>query len=164
MKCDFKLFVRVAMLTALACILTMFPQIPTPTGGYVHFGDSIIYVSAAFLGPVCGAVIGSIGHSLADLLSGHMIFAVATFFIKGIMGYAIGKILYGNFSKVRFIIAGIVSLAIVTFGYFFAEIPMFDVETAAFTFISSPIQWLMSVIASMVFIPAVNKIRTSIGL
>lgn len=152
------------MLTALACILTMFPQIPTVTGGYVHFGDSIIYAAAAFLGPVSGAVVGAFGHSLADLLSGHIIFAIATFIIKGIMGFAIGKILYGNFNKVRFIIAGIVSLVIVTFGYFFAEIPMFDVETAAFTFISSPIQWLMSVAASAVFIPIVNKIKTSIDL
>ena len=52
---DFKTFVRCGMLTALACVLTMVPQIPTGTGGYVHFGDSIIYVASAFLGPICGS-------------------------------------------------------------------------------------------------------------
>lgn len=161
---NLKSFVRVAMLTALACVLTMFPQIPTGTGGYVHFGDSIIYVAAAFMGPLAGAIVGAVGHSLADLLSGYVIFAVATFVIKGVMGFAIGKILYGSFSKVRFLIAGVVSLAIVTLGYFFAEIPMFGVSTASIVFISSPVQWLMSVVASAVFIPVISKVRTKIGM
>ena len=94
---DFKTFVRCGMLTALACVLTMVPQIPTGTGGYVHFGDSIIYVASAFLGPICGAVVGAVGHSLADILTGHIIFALPTFIIKGLMGFAIGKLLYKNF-------------------------------------------------------------------
>lgn len=164
MKTNLKTFVRIAMLTALACVLTMFPQIPTGTGGYVHFGDSIIYLAAAFLGPIAGAIVGAVGHSLADLLSGYVIFAIATFIIKGIMGFVIGKILYKKFSVVRFIIAGIVSLAIVTLGYFVAEIPMFGAATAAAVFISSPVQWLMSVVASAVFIPVVNKLKTKINL
>ncbi len=157
-------FVRVGMLTALACVLTMVPQIPTGTGGYVHFGDSIIYVTAAFLGPVAGAFVGAIGHSLADLLSGYVIFAIATFIIKGLMGFVIGKILYKNFRSVRFILATVISLAIVTLGYFIAEIPMFGVETAAVVFISSPAQWLMSVAATAIFIPLINKYKHKIGL
>lgn len=163
-KMPTKDFVRIGMLTALACILTMIPQIPTGTGGYVHFGDSIIYVTAAFLGPVAGAFVGAIGHSLADLISGYVIFSAATFIIKGIMGFTIGKILYGNFKTSRFIIAAAASLFIVTFGYFIAEIPMFGVETAAVALISSPVQWLMSVIASAVFIPLLNKYKSKIEL
>ena len=82
---DFKTFVRCGMLTALACVLTMVPQIPTGTGGYVHFGDSIIYVASAFLGPICGAVVGAVGHSLADILTGHIIFALPTFIIYSLV-------------------------------------------------------------------------------
>mgnify|MGYP000149296723 CR=1 FL=1 len=44
-----KQFVRVAMLTALACVLTIVPKVPIG-GGYVHFGDCIIYVAAMILG------------------------------------------------------------------------------------------------------------------
>ena len=77
---------RAAMLSALACVLTIFPQIPTPTGGYVHFGDSIIYIAAVFLGPVAGAVVGAVGHSLADIMSGYVVFAIPTFIMKGLMG------------------------------------------------------------------------------
>lgn len=165
-KDKFKLrtFVRIAMLTALACILTMFPQIPTGTGGYVHFGDSIIYVSSIFLGPLAGAIVGALGHSMADILSGYVIFAPLTFLVKGIMGYVIGKILYNHICKTRFIIAAIVSLAIVTLGYFFGEIPLFGVVTASAVFISSPIQWLMSVIASSIFVPIIHKYKAHLHL
>ena len=62
-----KQFVRVAMLTALACVLTIVPKVPIG-GGYVHFGDCIIYVAAMILGPIPGAIVGAIGHSLACLL------------------------------------------------------------------------------------------------
>ena len=90
-----KQFVRVAMLTALACVLTIVPKVPIG-GGYVHFGDCIIYVAAMILGPIPGAIVGAIGHSLADFISGYPIFCIPTFIIKGIMGFAIGKIVYGH--------------------------------------------------------------------
>ena len=51
-----KQFVRVAMLTALACVLTIVPKVPIG-GGYVHFGDCIIYVAAMILGPIPGAIV-----------------------------------------------------------------------------------------------------------
>lgn len=163
-KMDLRWFVRVALFVALAAVLTMFPQIKTPTGGYVHFGDSIIYLAAVFMGPVAGAVVGAVGHSLADLLSGYAIFMPLTFVIKGLMGYCIGKILYQNISIKRFVLGGLVSLLLVTFGYFLGEIPMFGLEAALVVFISSPVQWLMSVIASAVLIPLVIRIQNKIGL
>lgn len=155
-KWDSKMLVRVALLVALAAVLTFFPKFPTPTG-YVHFGDSIIYVAAAFLGPIAGAFVGAAGHSLADLLGGYPIFVLPTFIIKGLMGFVIGKIVYQNFKAPRFIAAGIAALLIVTFGYYIAEIPMFGAEAAMAALISSPVQWLMSVAASAILIPIVNK-------
>ena len=136
-----KQFVRVAMLTALACVLTIVPKVPIG-GGYVHFGDCIIYVAAMILGPIPGAIVGAIGHSLADFISGYPIFCIPTFIIKGIMGFAIGKIVYGHVDIKYFIIGGIVALVIVTGGYFAAEIPLMGYETALVSLISSPIQWL----------------------
>ena len=108
--------------------------------------------------------VGAVGHSLADILTGHIIFALPTFIIKGLMGFAIGKLLYKNFSKTRFIMSAVASLVIVTLGYFAAEIPMYGVSVAAISLISSPIQWLMSVVASAVIVPIINKYRTKIGL
>lgn len=163
MKMNMRLFVRCGMLTALAAVLTMFPQLRTPVGGYVHFGDSVIYIASIFFGPVAGAVVGALGHSLADLLSGCPQFCIPTFIIKGSMGYLIGKIAYSRLDAKRFIIAGIAALLIVTFGYFIAETIMFGMGAALFVFISSPIQWLMSIAASAALIPIFAQINKQLN-
>lgn len=157
-KMSLNLFVKCAMLTALSVVLTMFPKVPTPSGGYVHFGDSVIYLAAIFLGPLPGAIVGAVGHSLADLYSGYVIFCLPTFIIKGIMGYVIGKIAYKKIDRKHFLLAAICALIIVTFGYFVAEIGMFGFEAALLTFVTSPVQWLMSVVASAVLIPIFTKV------
>ncbi len=99
-----------------------------------------------------GAIVGAIGHSLADFISGYPIFCIPTFIIKGIMGFAIGKIVYGHVDIKHFIIGGIVALVIVTGGYFVAEIPLMGYETALVSLISSPIQWCMSMVASAIIV------------
>lgn len=156
-------WVRIALLTALAAVLTMFPQIKTPTGGYVHFGDSVIYLAAIFLGPVPGMIVGAVGHSIADALSGAPVFIPATFIIKGLMGYLIGKILYPNPGVKRFVLAGVVSLLLVTGGYFLAETLMFGIGPALTVLISSPVQWLMSLAASAVLVPVFRTVFRKIG-
>lgn len=151
-------FTKVAMFAALAAVLTMFPQIATPTGGYVHFGDSIIYIAAAFSGSAAGALVGAIGHAMADVLTGHLIFALPTFIIKGLMGFVIGKILYNKTDIKHLIIAGACALIIVTLGYFVAESIMFGVAAAMTTLVSSPVQWLMSVIATAFLMPIIKRV------
>ena len=86
-----------------------------------------------------------------------------TFIIKGIMGFAIGKIVYGHVDIKHFIIGGIVALVIVTGGYFVAEIPLMGYETALVSLISSPIQWCMSMVASAIIVPILIKNRKRIG-
>ena len=157
-----KKFVRIAMLTALACVLTIWPKMPIG-GGYVHFGDCVIYVAAMILGPAAGAIVGAVGHSLADLISGFPIFCIPTLIIKGIIGFVIGKIVYKHIDAKHFIIGGIAAFMIVTGGYFIAEIPLMGYETALISLISSPIQWAMSMVASAVIIPILLKNRKTIG-
>lgn len=159
---NIKQFVRIAMLTALACVLTFFPKVPIG-GGYVHFGDSIIYVAAIMLGPVPGAIVGAVGHSLADFISGYPVFVIPTFIIKAVMGFVIGKIVYKHIDVKHFILGGLAALLIVTGGYFIAEIPLMGWETALISLISSPIQWAMSMAASAVIVPILMKNRKRLG-
>ncbi len=150
---NIRTFVRISMLTALATVLTLFPQIPAGNG-YVHFGDCVIYLAAIFLGPVPGALVGAIGHGLADIISGFAIFAVPTLIIKGLLGFVIGKLLSGQkLTPYRLASAGIVALLIVTLGYFLAELFLYGISGAMLCLFSSPVQWLMSVVASAILIP-----------
>lgn len=159
---NIKKMVRIAMLTALACALTFFPKVPMG-GGYVHFGDSIIYVTAIMLGPAAGAIVGAVGHGMADFLSGYAVFVIPTLIIKGVMGYVIGKIVHNHIDVKHYALGSLAALVIVTVGYFVAEIPLMGMETALISLLSSPIQWAMSMLASAVLIPIIMKNRNRLG-
>jgi len=61
------------VLSALTAVLTYLPGLafPSPTGGYTHVGDTVIYLSALLFGPWMGLTVGLIGPVVADLLVGY---------------------------------------------------------------------------------------------
>jgi uncharacterized membrane protein len=63
----------VSVLSALTAVLTYLPglALPSPTGGYTHVGDTVIYLSALLFGPWMGLTVGLIGPVVADLLVGY---------------------------------------------------------------------------------------------
>ncbi len=88
--------VMTGLLAALACVATMVIQIPSPTGGYMNLGDTVVLLSAYLLGPVYGAVAGGVGSALADLLSGYTVFVPATLVIKAAMALLAGALYRWN--------------------------------------------------------------------
>ena len=137
---------------AMSIALTFFPKILTPTG-YIHLGDSIIILSAFFLGPIDAMLIGGIGHCIADIISGYAIYAIPTLIIKGLFGYAVGKI------KNKYISLPLGILIIIT-GYFIFESLYFSIEAGLFSVLTSFIQVLSSVIVSLIIYRFTkNKIR-----
>ncbi len=77
--------VLAALLAALACVATMIIRIPSPLGGYLNLGDGIVLLCGWLLSPVYGFLAAGIGSGLADILSGYVAYAPATFVIKGAM-------------------------------------------------------------------------------
>ena len=82
---NLKSIVLSSLLAAMCCIATMVIQVPTPTGGFVNFGDIVILLSAFVLNPVYAALSAGLGSALADVLAGYAHYAPATFVIKGLM-------------------------------------------------------------------------------
>lgn len=64
-------------------------KVPSPTGGYTHIGDSIIYVGASLFGATVGASIGVFGPVVADILVGYPRWYV-TIVAHGLQGYIAG--------------------------------------------------------------------------
>lgn len=62
-----------AIFSALTAVTTAFTGqlFPSPTGGYTHIGDTVIFISALILGPKLGALVGIIGAVAADLYVGY---------------------------------------------------------------------------------------------
>lgn len=114
------------LLIALVTVSTMAIKIPmVATSGYIHAGDSMIYLAGVLFGPQFGLLAAGLGSALADLLSGYSHWALPTLIIKGLEGYIIGKIAIGignrNSSlEIRDIIAVLVGGAWMVVGYLIA--------------------------------------------
>ncbi len=106
---------------ALTVVATMVIQVPSPTGGYVNAGDVLVILGGFVLGPLWGAVAAGAGSALADIFAGYIIYAPATFVIKGLMALAAGSILAAARKKrplLFAILAGVTAEVIMIFGYF----------------------------------------------
>lgn len=74
-----------ALLAALTCVATMIIKIPSPLKGYINMGDCFVLLAGWLLSPAYGFMAAGLGSALADVLSGYVVYAPATFIIKGIM-------------------------------------------------------------------------------
>lgn len=119
--------VQMALMIAVICIATMIIKIPTIMGvGYVHLGDSMVFLAAILFGKKKGAITSALGMSLADFLLGYAYYVPFTFVIKGIMAYIAASIAYRSDYEGKNILnntlAFIVSGAFMVFGYFIAKL------------------------------------------
>ena len=80
-----KKIVMAALMAALACVATMIIKIPSPLKGYLNLGDCIVLTAGWLLSPTYGFLAAGLGSALADVFSGYVTYAPATFIIKGLM-------------------------------------------------------------------------------
>lgn len=112
-----------ALFAALICALTFFPKVPTPIGGYIHVGDSMIYLASNILPFPFGMLAGGIGGSLSDAIGGYWIYVIPTFIVKNINGlmFYILKTKGAKIISVKSVIAAALSSAVTVVGYFFVN-------------------------------------------
>ena len=83
--------VLTALMACLVLLATYMIRIPSPfTQGYIHLGDTMIFLSVLVLGKKSGAAAAGLGSALADLLGGYAAYAIWTFMIKGLMAFIMG--------------------------------------------------------------------------
>lgn len=70
-----------AMFAAMIFALTML-HVPIGAGGYIHVGDSIIYIAALLMGGPWSFISAAIGAACADLVSGVAVYAIPSAIIK----------------------------------------------------------------------------------
>jgi len=114
-----KMLVMAALFIALGYVATSVLMVPSPTGGYMNLGDTVVLLGAYLLGPVYGAVAGGFGPALADLLAGYGIYVPATLLIKALMAVA-AALLYKVLQKRTWalVVCGVVAETIMVVGYF----------------------------------------------
>jgi len=88
-----KNLVTTGIMIALIFVLTFAIKVPVPfTRGYIHLGDSMIFITSILFGWKVGALAGGLGSALADIVGGYAFWAIPTFIIKGAMGALVGLI------------------------------------------------------------------------
>lgn len=82
---------RLALSTALVALATMIFTVYVPaTRGYFNLGETMVFFTALYFGPLVGAFAGGVGSAIADILLGYHVYAPATLLIKAAEGFAAG--------------------------------------------------------------------------
>ena len=165
MRRDTKKWILASIFAALITVGTMIIQVPTPTKGYIHIGDSIVYLAGILLGPFFGFLAAALGSFLADVFSSYLIYAVPTFMIKGLVALFVGLI-YNSLSKntekwslktLYFVIAFTVGTIIMVGGYYIYESFLYGYKGALLGVPANIIQGLGGGILAVPVLLALDK-------
>lgn len=152
--------VQSALLAALCLLLTRVVTIPAPTG-YVNLGDCAVLLSAWILGPIWGGMAAGIGTMLADVLSGYVSYAPATFLIKFAMAVIAALIFRALEQRQRLAahIVGAVSAEVLMIaGYYIFESVCLGVGAAAAASVpANMVQGVAGAVSGVLVIGALSK-------
>lgn len=159
--------VLTALFAAVIAVSTAFIKVNTGINeGYVHFGDSMIYISACVLPLPYACLAAAIGGGLADLIAGAAVWAPFTAIIKAVnvLPFAImysakitkkpEKILNKATAPMP-VVSGIITIL----GYLLAESILYNFASALTSVPFSIIQAVGSAAVFYIFSAALDKIE-----
>ncbi len=151
-----KKIVMAALMAALTCVATIIIKIPSPLKGYLNLGDCVVLLAGWVLSPAYGFLAAGLGSALADLFSGYVIYAPATYIIKGCMalmafyGYKLSSKKFGNrFSR---IISGILAEIMMILGYYVFEGFLYGFIPSAVNIPANAVQGIAGLILGVLLI------------
>ena len=163
MKTRTQKIIIAAMLAALACVATMIIKIPSPMKGYLNLGDCVVLLSGWVLSPVYGFLAAGLGSALADLFSGYVIYAPATFVIKGLMAvaaYYIFKLIQNKLGNLPSrIVSGMVAELIMVLGYFVFEGLLYGFVPSMVNIPANAMQGIAGLIIGILLIKVFERIK-----
>ena len=149
----------VAVSAALVAVFTIAIRIPVPaTAGYISLCDAaVVFVSYAF-GPFTGLIAGGLGSAAADLIGGYPQFAAISFLVHGLEALLAGLLVRKNSqSVVTMIIGAVISIIIVSGGYFVLEVLF--ITTAASAVVEIPMNALQSGVGAVIGLLLYSAVR-----
>ena len=149
--------------SAIVCVMTLIVKIPSPLNGYINLGDCAVLVSGWTLPCGYGFLAAAIGSMLADLFSGYVIYAPATFIIKGAMALIVFgclKLLNKKTGKLASQIIGAL-LAEITMvcGYFVFEGFLYGFAPSSVNIPANAVQGTAGIILGIILIKVFEKIK-----
>ena len=161
-----KKIVIAALMAALACVATMIIKIPSPLKGYLNLGDCIVLVSGWMLSPTYGFLAAGLGSALADVFSGYVTYAPATFVIKGVMALVAFygfKLLHNKLCDLPSrIVSGIVAEIVMILGYFVFEGFLYGFIPSAVNIPANGVQGIAGLIIGVILMKVFEKSKITL--
>ena len=161
MNAKTKNVVMAALFAALVCVATMIIKIPSPLKGYINLGDCIVLLSGWMLPPAYGFLAAGIGSALADLFSGYVVYAPATFIIKSLMAFIafygfklLNKKIPNTLSRV---VAGLIAELFMILGYFVFEGILYGFGPSLVNIPANAVQGVAGLVIGIVLIKIFEK-------
>lgn len=154
-----KKIIIASMLAALCCVATMIIKIPSPLKGYVNLGDCVVLVCGWMLSPAYAFLAAGIGSALADLFSGYVIYAPATFVIKGVMAiiaYFCAKKVRNAFSRIA---GGVLAEIEMILGYFVFEGFLYGFAPSVVNIPANAVQGVAGIIIGLILVKVFEKTK-----
>ena len=161
-----KRIVITALMAAMVCVATMIIKIPSPLKGYLNIGDCIVLLCGWLLAPGYGFVAAGLGSALADVFSGYITYAPATFLIKGSMAliaFACFKLMNKRLGRLPSQIIGAVLAEIVmVFGYFVFEGFMYGLVPSAVNIPANAVQGAAGLILGIILVKVFERLKITL--
>ena len=161
-----KRIVITALMAAMVCVATMIIKIPSPMKGYLNIGDCIVLLCGWLLSPGYGFVAAGLGSALADMFSGYITYAPATFLIKGSMdliAFACFKLMNKRLGRLPSQIIGAVLAEIVmVFGYFVFEGFMYGFVPSAVNIPANAVQGAAGLILGIILVKVFERLKITL--
>ena len=150
-----------SLFAALICVATMLIKIPSPLKGYINLGDGIVLLAAWVLPLPYGLVAAGLGSALADLFSGYVVYAPATFALKALM-VVVAYSCYKLFTKktkstISRIFSGILAEIVMILGYFLFEGILYGFVPSLVNIPANAVQAVAGIIIGVVLITVFEK-------
>lgn len=146
-----------SVFTAVITILTM-GSIPIPGGGYIHIGDSIIFLCCFILPMPFALLAAGIGSFFADFIIGYTLYAPFTLVIKAAMAVIARLFVAKNDNMIIAILGFLLASLVMQTGYFFVNLLYFKYETSVIIVLINLVQTVASVPIAYFLIKAVGRI------
>ncbi len=158
--------VTAALFAALIAVMTAYVSFKTGINdGYLHFGDSMIYIAACVLPLPYACAAAAVGGFVADMLAGAAMWAPFTAVIKALnaLPFALVYTLRKTQSPQKILnkttaFMPIVSGLITIFGYFLVEGLLYTFPSAAVSMLASLVQATGSAVIYYIFAVALDKL------
>ena len=157
MQSKTKKIVLAALLASLTCVATMIIKVPSPLKGYVNLGDCIVLLCGWLLSPLYGFLAAGIGSALADIFSGYILYALATFVIKGLMAL-IAFLLARKTKKLPLLIlSGLTAEVVMVAGYYVFEGFLYGFAPSLVNIPANAVQGIMGLIFGIILVRIFEK-------